>query len=115
MKVLVCGDRNWTGWAAIHRELERLPPGTTIIHGAAYGADFIAGITGVRLGFTVKAVPAEWDTFGKAAGPIRNRWMLKMEPDLVLAFHNDIRRSKGTANMVAIARKEGIEVKLFED
>ena len=63
----------------------------------------------------MKACPAEWDTFGKAAGPIRNGWMLKMEPDLVLAFHNDIRQSKGTANMVSIARKKGIEVKIFED
>lgn len=115
MKVLVCGDRNWLGWAAIQRELERLPEGATIIHGAARGADTIAATLGVRMGLTVKAVPAHWESFGRAAGPIRNKWMLDMEPDLVLAFHGDIRQSKGTANMIAIARKKGIEVRLFED
>ncbi len=115
MKVLVCGDRHWLGWAAIERELKRLPEGTTVIHGAAQGADTIAAALGVRLGLHMKAVPAEWERFGRAAGPIRNKWMLGMEPDLVLAFHNDIRQSKGTANMIAIARKKGIEVRLFED
>ena len=115
MKVLVCGDRNWLGWAAIERELKRLPAGTTVIHGAARGADTIAADIGIRMGLHVKACPAEWEQFGRAAGAIRNKWMLKMEPDLVLAFHSDIRRSKGTANMIAIARKKGIEVRLFED
>ncbi|KKM24095.1 hypothetical protein LCGC14_1608450, partial [marine sediment metagenome] len=105
----------WLGWAAIERELKRLPAGTTVIHGAARGADTIAAALGVRMGLHVKAVPAEWEQFGRAAGPIRNKWMLQMEPDLVLAFHSDIRQSKGTANMITIARKKGIEVRLFED
>ena len=115
MKVLVCGDRHWTGWAAIQRELGKLPIGATIIHGAAKGADSIAGIIGVRLGLSVKVYPAQWEQFGRAAGPIRNKWMLDAGPDLVLAFHSDIRQSKGTANMIAIAKKAGVEVRLFED
>ncbi len=115
MKVIVCGDRNWLGWAAIERELERLPAGTTIIHGAARGADTIASVLGVRMGFHVKVYPAQWEQFGRAAGAIRNKWMLDAGPDLVLAFHSDIRQSKGTANMIEIAKKAGVEVKLFED
>ncbi|KKK70865.1 hypothetical protein LCGC14_2919710 [marine sediment metagenome] len=115
MKVIVCGDRHWIGWAAIKRELERLPSDTVIIHGAAKGADTIAGVLGVRMGLEVRVYPAEWEQFGRAAGAIRNKWMLDARPNLVLAFHNDIRRSRGTANMIGIARKKGVEVKLFED
>lgn len=55
--------------------------------------------------------PADWKTYGRAAGPIRNRQMLTCgQPDLVLAFHDALEISKGTANMVKIARKAGVPV-----
>jgi hypothetical protein len=44
----------------------------------------------------VIAMPADWANHGKAAGPIRNRKMLDLKPDLVLAFHADLTNSKGT-------------------
>ena len=40
--------------------------------------------------------------------------MLELKPDLVVAFHSDLERSKGTADMVRRARKEGIEVILVK-
>jgi hypothetical protein len=85
-----------------------------IIHGAAKGADTIAGNIANKLGFQVVSVPAEWEKYGRAAGPIRNKIMLNMEPDLVLAFHSDIENSKGTKNMVEIARKKGVETIVYE-
>jgi hypothetical protein len=39
--------------------------------------------------------------------------MLDMKPDLVLAFHDDLRKSSGTRNMVEIARKAGIETRII--
>jgi hypothetical protein len=113
MRVLICGDRNWTGWAAIEREIAKLPLGTTIIHGAARGADTIAATIGTRLGLEVQAYPAHWESFGRAAGPIRNRWMLDSKPDLVLAFHRNLDSGKGTKNTVGMAEKRGIEVRVF--
>lgn len=50
--------------------------------------------------------------------PIRNRRMLAEEHrvdepiDLCLAFHNDITRSTGTKDMVTLARKAGLQVRL---
>lgn len=113
MKVLVCGSRDLVDQAPIERELRKLPPGTIIIHGAARGADNIAGYVAKRLGFIVRPYPADWDQYPKAAGPIRNSQMLKEEHpdsegvyiDRVLAFHRDPNLSKGTRDMVAKARK----------
>ncbi len=115
MRVLVCGDRNWENIDAILRELSKLDNNTVIIHGAARGADTLAGIAGKELGFKVEAEPAKWEIYGRSAGPIRNQLMLdKYKPELVLAFHSNIDNSKGTKDMVTRARKAGIKVVIFE-
>ena len=114
MRVLVCGDRHWTDRGAILDRLKRLPPGTVIIHGAAKGADTIAGEVAVSLGFAVEPYPADWKRYGRAAGPIRNAKMLQDgKPDLVIAFHADIEASKGTKNMLGLARASGIDTELL--
>lgn len=54
---------------------------------------------------------AEWNLYGKAAGPIRNKAMLTYameENPVVIAFWNGA--SRGTKNMVEQARKAGAEV-----
>lgn len=58
--------------------------------------------------------PADWKQYGKAAGPIRNKQMLdEGQPDLVLCFHDDIEKSKGTKNMYELAKARGIKTKLI--
>ena len=116
-RILVCGDRKWTDEWAIRRELwRRMESEPTIIHGAARGADSIAGEIAGRLGLAVLAFPAQWEKYGKAAGPIRNKQMLdEGKPNLVLAFHKNLAASKGTADMVRQARKRGIPVEVFTE
>ena len=108
MIVLICGDRYWSDREAIRRRLKQLPKDTIIIHGAARGADSIAGEEAKLLGLIVEEFPADWDKYGRAAGPIRNRLMLDRKPDLVIAFHHDLSKSKGTADTVREATKRGI-------
>mgnify|MGYP001616291833 CR=1 FL=1 len=116
MKILICGDRNWRNRASIKRELLRFDPTTDIvIHGAARGADSIAGDIAMLRGFPVQSFPAKWDEYGRAAGPIRNKLMLDQKPDLVVAFHPNISISKGTGNMVKIARAAGVPVEVFTE
>jgi len=43
MRILICGDRNWKDYNAIRNRMRKLPVNATIIHGAAKGADSIAG------------------------------------------------------------------------
>jgi hypothetical protein len=127
MRILVCGDRNWTdkrmiGEVLIGEAIDATFPlfgreNVVIIHGASRGADSIAGEWVARWSshnVTEEVYPANWEKYGRAAGPIRNQQMLdEGKPDLVLAFHDDFENSKGTKDMVTRARKAGIKVKVL--
>lgn len=119
MIILVCGDRNWTDRLTIRERLKLLPPETIIIHGGngywdqktgklLSGADEMAGEEAEGLGLEVRRFPADWDKHGKAAGPKRNSEMLAQKPGLVIAFHPDLKRSKGTADTLRKAGRLGI-------
>ncbi len=116
MRALCCGDRNWSSYEIIRRELEKLDDNTTIIEGCANGADSISGYIARQLKYRVLEFPADWKKYGRAAGPIRNKQMLdEGDPDLVLAFHTDIQKSKGTKNMIEQAEKRGIKIILIKE
>lgn len=114
MRVLICGDRHWPDDAAfsIGNEIAFLPKDTVIIHGGCKGADLIAAKEAHLLGYATEEHKAEWSTYGRAAGPIRNQAMLDSGVDLVIAFHPNIQASKGTANMIKIAKEAGVEVRV---
>ena len=128
MKVMVTGDRNWTDqamiWSALNTiRLEATSP-VVLIEGGARGADTIAALEGQKLGFMVIEWPAHWshnekcppqckEVVGKPAGVIRNRRMIELSPDLVVAFHDDLGNSKGTRNAVDTAKKYGIPVRHY--
>jgi predicted subunit of tRNA(5-methylaminomethyl-2-thiouridylate) methyltransferase len=119
MRILVCGDRNYGSgngdWTVMACELQKLPPDTIVIHGDCRGADKMAGHIAKRLGFAVEVYPADW-SLGKKAGPIRNAQMLKDgKPDKVVAFHHDITKSRGTANMVKQAKAAGVTVEVIAE
>lgn len=114
-RILFCGDRNWNDRKAIKLVMQRLATNLgnlIVIEGEAPGADSLArDIAQEDFAFKTEPYPADWDRFGRAAGPIRNKEMLQGgKPDGVVAFHNNIVESKGTANMIAQARKAGIPV-----
>lgn len=116
MLVLICGDRDWTDYYPIKREIvdHKLDPKTDVImHGNCSGADRIAGEIALANGFSVKVFGAQWHVYGAGAGPIRNKLMLDQKPDLVLAFHPNIGISKGTSHMIGIARAAGVKVEIF--
>ena len=113
MKILICGNRNWNNRELIRNFLLTLSKDTIIIEGEANGADKIAREEAEKLGMNVERYPAEWDKYGRAAGPIRNTEMReKGKPDKVVAFHNDISKSKGTKNMIEQAKKFGISTEI---
>ncbi len=90
-----------------------LPVDTRLIHGDCRGADKLAASVALEFGFDVHPYPADWDKHGDAAGPIRNRQMLDLKPDLVIAFHANYSKSKGTKDCVTEARKRKIPVQLI--
>lgn len=107
MKVLVCGSRHFNNYNLLKETLDELTI-TEIIHGAARGADTMGGRYAEERGTPCHAFPADWKKYGKSAGPIRNIQMLvEGKPDLVVAFMGP--NSRGTAHMVSIAQKQGVE------
>lgn len=115
LKILVCGDRDWTDSELIEKVLSEYMP-EIIIHGAARGADLIAEAVAKKLEIDYKGYPAKWTRYGLPAGPRRNSHMLKENPDigLVLAFHSDIGRSKGTLDMTKKTTAKRIPVRIVK-
>lgn len=119
MKVLVCGSRHWTNEDAIHMYLWRLlnvrELDFEIIEGGARGADASARKAAEKLGIKVTTVNADWEKYGRSAGPRRNRQMLDMlnpDEDMVLAFHEDLSKSRGTLDTICEANRRRIPVEL---
>ncbi len=110
MKVLITGGRDFDDSDLLQQTLNRLhaaTPFTCLIHGAAKGADHLAGAWANANGIEEIACPADWKRHGRGAGPARNKLMLEEhQPDLVVAFPG----GKGTAHMVGLAEKAGTKV-----
>jgi hypothetical protein len=116
MRVLVCGGRGFYDWRLLEHtlyELNKEEEITDIIHGGASGADMLAHQYAYYNKIRIWHYPADWDKYGKGAGPIRNKQMLdEGKPDLIVAFIGP--GSKGTRNMVDQAKKYGFRVKEIE-
>lgn len=116
MKILVCGDREWVDREMIFNELDLLHQVvgiSSIVEGCARGADTMAEEWAVQRHVTLHHFPADWKRLGKSAGPHRNRKMIEMKPHLVLAFHRDIANSRGTADMVRVAKEHDVDVRVI--
>jgi predicted Rossmann-fold nucleotide-binding protein len=111
LTVLVCGGRTYNNKETIYEVLSSIHKDksiTVLIHGAAKGVDTIAGYWARENNIKEKQYPALWNTYGKAAGSIRNQKMLDdNKVDLIVAFPG----GKGTADMVERAKKANIEVR----
>ena len=78
-----------------------------VIHGGATGADTLAGRWAAERGIPVALYRADWRTHGRAAGAIRNAYMLTHgRPDHVLAAPG----GTGTRDMVRRAQAAGLTV-----
>ena len=117
MRIVVTGGRDFIDvpllWCRLD-EAHSLVDITLLIDGAS------DDVTGPYIGFDywsnqwaparfirTQRVHAEWRKYGQAAGPIRNQKMLAdYKPALLIAGPG----KHGTANMMDLARKAGIEI-----
>ncbi len=111
MRVLVCGGRDCRDRAFVEKTLDRLlaarGPFERLIHGAARGADRIAGKWARDHGVLEWAFLPEWHRVEARDGLGRNvRMIAAGAPDLVVAFPGGV----GTSNMVEQAKAADIEV-----
>lgn len=109
MKVIVCGGRNFHNYEAFERFMDMLNAIwriSFVMHGDARGADTLAKYWANQRHIEHQAFPADWKTYPRGAGPIRNRQMLAEKPELVIAFPG----GDGTRDMRKQATKAGVTV-----
>ena len=116
INIIVCGSRFYSDYNKILDELKKYSSmDVTIIEGECSGADKLAAKAAKELKYTLQKFPAQWEKYGKAAGPIRNKKMIDAgHPNLILAFHPNIDESRGTKNMIAQASACKIKVKIIK-
>lgn len=115
--VIICGGRDYQDRERAFAALDRAHAHRTItllVHGACLdlktgdllGADRWADEWASENGIALERHPADWQTWGKAAGPMRNKQMAEAGAHGCIAFPG----GTGTANMCRHAQREGIPV-----
>ncbi len=72
------------------------------ISGGCRGADSLGERYALENGYKIERYPAEWNKYGKSAGPKRNEKMAKIA-DYIICFWDG--KSKGTKSMVRLAMR----------
>jgi len=110
MKTIIAGSRDYSSVASIYSVLDAqllVRPITEVISGTARGPDSIGAIWAIERNIPVTYFPADWGRYGRGAGHIRNAQMAEYA-EAVIIFWNGI--SSGTANMINLARKRGLQL-----
>lgn len=114
LRIIVAGSRTFNDYDLLESTLSdylKENNNVTIISGAAKGADQLGERFARKYRYNLKCFPAQWDTYGKSAGPIRNRKMAEYASEghgILFAFWDG--NSRGTKSMIELAKKYGLEV-----
>jgi len=108
MKVVIAGGREFNNYELL-REIcdELITTDSEIVSGGAKGTDKLGERYANEKGYDLKIFPADWNKYGKGAGPIRNRQMAEYG-DMLIAFWDG--KSTGTKNMIETSMKLGLSV-----
>lgn len=116
-RLIVCGGKDFEDYSMLSEKLDDLLKRyeyVELVSGHAKGADTLAEIYANNNVIPIKVFPANWERYGKAAGPKRNREMLEYAMEahpVVLAFWNG--KSRGTGNMLKQAKTAGVECHIY--
>lgn len=109
MKTIIAGSRTITDLRLVEAVIEQSGfEITEVVCGGAKGVDDLgrkwAG-NGNRI--PVKMFPADWITYGRSAGHIRNTQMADYADALIAVWDGS---SRGTKHMINTAKKKGLKV-----
>lgn len=108
---LICGGRHFADdqmFDNVMGDLIRIRGvPSKVVHGGADGTDKMAGVWATKFAIDCTVEKAEWNTYGRSAGPRRNQKMLDdHKPDFGVAFPG----GHGTADMVRRLKAAGIDM-----
>lgn len=111
MRILITGSRYYPA-IEIRTVLDRYKGAVEeIIVGDATGADEAARAWAKDNNVKLTVGVADWNKYGKGAGPRRNQWMVDHDPDLCIAF--PVKGSRGTWDCVKRAQAKNIPVTII--
>lgn len=116
VRIIVAGGRDFGDYRLVADTLDSLlkelsAEDVIIVSGGCRGADALGERYASEHGIEIRRFPADWKTYGRAAGPIRNRQMADYASranGILTAFWNG--QSRGTASMIQLAERNGLDV-----
>lgn len=110
MNVAIVGSREWRFPIEIRSVVASLAPTDVLVSGGARGVDSIAEHYARKRGLECIIHEADWELFGKSAGFIRNRLIVR-DADRLIAFQHE--HSRGTQHTIDLALDKGIRCKIY--
>ena len=108
MITIIAGSRTYNDFHTLLKAIENCPwKITKVISGRARGVDQMGERWADYKDLPCDKYKAEWDKYGKRAGYLRNEVMADQAEALIALWDY---QSKGTRNMIDIARRKGLEV-----
>lgn len=108
MKVVIAGSRSITDYALVERAVEESGFDVTVVlSGTANGVDKLGERWAQEHDIPTERFPAEWDKYGRSAGPIRNKQMVEYADGLIAVWDGE---SRGTANIMNLATDAGLPI-----
>lgn len=107
-KVIIAGGRDYHNYDTLLEAIEEsgFLVGA-VVSGGANGVDALGERYAVEMNLNLHIYNADWETHGRAAGPIRNRKMAENADALIALWDG---KSRGTKNMIETATKKGLRV-----
>ncbi len=81
------------------------------VSGGCKGTDMLGERYAKENGYEIERYIADWDRYGKSAGPKRNKEMAEIS-DFVICFWDG--KSRGTESMINYAKAKGKPVKIIK-
>ena len=105
MKVIIAGSRDFNNYQLLSETMANLDIEIdTVVCGCARGADSLGRDWAHNHNIPVVEFPADWDSYGRAAGHIRNQKMGDYA-DYLVAFWD--KKSTGTKGMIEYMQSLG--------
>lgn len=117
-RVIICGSREFDDYEFLRDKCDKIlsrkaadpTEEIVIVSGCAKGADALGERYASERGYQVLRYPAQWDKYGKSAGPRRNREMAEVS-NACIAFLSSTSENRGTKNMISTALKMNLLVR----
>lgn len=110
MKLIIAGTRTFEDYGLLSEAMFNHFSGKkieVIISGGAKGTDELGKVWGNAHNIPVVEFKPDWENYGKAAGPMRNRLMASKATDCLVFWDG---KSKGTKSMINEAKQKELNL-----